>query len=120
MPLQGPRWKKAALFLGLAALVIQALTKAEGAHRGPESSQTARGSGPDGESISVQAGGERGAVAPRVLASAFVGIVLFACGVALAGAFAASADDATPPPIASGGTGTDEGTSSSSTSTDPV
>ena len=81
-------WQKAALVLGLAWLTVLALRredKSPAAPAKPHDDIAPRGAN--------ELERERGAVKPRVLATAFVGIVLFAAGATLGGALTASADE---------------------------
>jgi hypothetical protein len=81
-------WQKAALLLGLTWLAVLALTR-------EDKSQAAPVKPHDDEAPRrpSELERERGAVKPRVLATAFVGIVLFAAGATLGGALTASADE---------------------------
>jgi hypothetical protein len=81
-------WQKAALVLGLAWLVVLALTRDSKSPAAP-----AKPHDDDAPRRANKLERERGAVKPRVLATAFVGIVLFAAGATLGGALTASADE---------------------------
>ena len=104
-------WQKAAFVLGLAWLAVMALSRED---RSPEAPATPRDDTPR---RATELERERGAVKPRLLATAFVGIVLFAAGATLGGALTASADEGVVPADVSGTT-TDEATTSDETTTD--
>jgi len=103
-------WRKAALVLGLAWLAVMALRREEKNPAAPAKPHDDAPRGPGGFER------ERGAVKPRVLATAFVGIVLFAAGATLGGALTASADEGVVLGDVSGTTTDETGTGVDATS----
>jgi hypothetical protein len=115
MRFRGSSWRKVALYLGFACLLVAALRRP---------SETARPSAerPDSPNLSAprRRENEKGSILARSIGLLFVATLVFALGAALGGAFAASADDGTPVDVGSVSTATDEATTSPDTSTEPV
>jgi hypothetical protein len=107
-------WKRVALCLGYACLLLAALRPPSKA--APPSTEPREAPQPPSPRRRER---EKGSVLARSIGLLFVATVVFALGAALGGAFAASADDGMAVEAASIGTSTDESTTSS-TETDPV
>jgi hypothetical protein len=115
MRFRGSSWRKVALYLGLAGLLVAALRRPSEAAR-----PSAERPDPPDPSAPRPRENEKGSILARSVGLLFVATLVFALGAALGGAFAASADDGTPLEIANVSTATDEATTSSDTTTEPV
>src|SRR3954452_14573133 len=112
---KGSLWQKAALYLGFVCLLVVALRRASRALRPSAERQDV-----PSPSAPPPRDNEKGSILARSAALLFVGTLVFALGAALGGAFAASADDGAPIEVGSTSTVTDETTTGSDTSTEPV
>ena len=107
-------WRKVALYLGFACLLVAALRRPSEAVR-PLAKRSDAPSPPAPRPRDI----EKGSILARSVGLLFVATLVFALGAALGGAFAASADDGAPIEVGTS-TATDEATTSSDTTTEPV
>ena len=115
MRFRGSSWRKVALYLGFACLLVAALRRPSEAAR-----LSAERPDPSNPSAPRPRENEKGSILARSVGLLFVATLVFALGAALGGAFAASADDGAPVEVANVSTATDEATTSSDTTTEPV
>ena len=115
MRFRGSSWRKVALYLGFACLLVAALRRPSEAAR-----LSAERPDPPNPSAPRPRENEKGSILARSVGLLFVATLVFALGAALGGAFAASADDGAPVEVANVSTATDEATTSSDTTTEPV
>jgi hypothetical protein len=115
MPNKAFSWQKAALCLGYACLFLAAVRRSANAGDSPAKPRVV----PD-PPAPRPCDQQRGSIIARSVGLLFLTTVVFAIGVALSGAFAASADDGTPVEAGSLVTTTEATTTDSATGTEPV
>jgi hypothetical protein len=115
MRFKGSLWRKVALYVGFAVLLVAALRRPSDAVR-PSTERP----DPHNPPAPRPRDNEKGSTLARSVGLLFIATLVFAIGAALGGAFTAFADDGAPIEVGSTSTATDEATTGSDTTTEPV